>query len=168
MPARFIFPLQAVLDQRRRVEEVKQRAVAELERRRIDVERAIRERQNSIRLARADLRQRLSAERRADVPGLPPTSVPLADVRMQAAASLHMIAAAQASVFELAGVMRRLDAARLELLQAAADRKAVELLKERRYDEWRREQLRREIAELDELTVTRHAHRDLSLGEEAA
>jgi flagellar export protein FliJ len=82
---------------------------------------------------------------------------------MQANASLHLVARAQQAVLELAGLHRRIDAARLELLKATTDRKAVELLKERRRREWVDEQRRREDAELDEINVMRHGR-----GEEAA
>ncbi len=49
--------------------------------------------------------------------------------------------------------MRRLEAARGELLRAAAARKAVELLRERQREQWRQEMGRREIADLDDIAA---------------
>ena len=60
---------------------------------------------------------------------------------------------AQRTVLELAGLLRRLESARAELLEAAKRRKAVELLKDRRFEEWRSDQNRRELAAVDELAV---------------
>jgi flagellar export protein FliJ len=170
MARRFRFPLEAVLQQRLAAEEARQRRVAELERERVAVEDRVRAYQAAISAAREDLRRRLCMERRAgelrhdareaggeaggvEVGG---GGVSLADVRMQANASLHMVARARQAVLELAGVHSRLDAARLELLRATTDRKAVELLKEKRYREWLDERRRREDGELDEINVTRH------------
>jgi flagellar export protein FliJ len=46
-----------------------------------------------------------------------------------------------------------------ELRAASRDRRAVEILKERRFEDWRREQDRREQAELDEIAVIRGSRR---------
>ncbi len=51
----------------------------------------------------------------------------------------------------LGEVIERLEEARAELVEASADRRAIELLRERRYELWRREQLRREQRELDDV-----------------
>jgi hypothetical protein len=53
------------------------------------------------------------------------------------------------------GLHRRIDAARLELLKATTDRKAVEVLRQRRYEAWRAEQARREAIALDEISTMR-------------
>lgn len=158
MPRKFRFSLEAVLQQRRASEETHQRRVAELERERLAIEDRIRGHQRSITSAKQDLRRRLCVEKRDGRPdGVPGTGVSLADVKMQANASLHMVARAQQAVLELAGLHRRLDAARLELLKATTERKAVELLKAKRLQEWQQENRRKEDAELDEINVTRHA-----------
>lgn len=144
--ARFVFELEAVLRARQAEERRRQLVVAEFERERARVEGLIRECQSEIVRGREDLREALGGA------GAP---VDLASVRMQAGAGLHQVAKAQRHVFELAGVHRKLDAARLDLLKAATQRKAVEMLKERRYEEWREDQKRREGAAIDELNVTR-------------
>lgn len=146
--AKFIFELEAVLRARQAEERRRQLALAGLEGERARIEDLIRECQNAIVRGRDDLREALGGASA----GAP---VDLAGVRMQAGAGLHLVARAQRHVFELAGVHRKLDAARLELLKAATQRKAVESLRERRYEEWREDQKRREAAALDELNVTR-------------
>jgi flagellar export protein FliJ len=157
MGRKFVFSLEAVLRQREAIEERQQRRVAELERERLAVEDRIRGHQAAITGAKQDLRRRLCVEKRAGDLGTAGGGVSLRDVRLQANASLHMVARAQQAVLELAGVHRRLDAARLELLKATTERKAVELLRAKRYEEWRAALARKEDAELDEINVTRHA-----------
>lgn len=156
MARRFRFTLEAVLQQRLAVEETHQRRVAGLERERVSAEETVRRHQAAIVAAREDLRRRLCVERRAGELDRCSGGVSLADVRMQANASLHMVARARQAVLELSGVCKRLDLARLDLLKATTERKAVELLKEKRYREWLEDRRRREDAELDEINVTRH------------
>lgn len=155
--AKFHFQLEAVLEQRRGVERTRQVAVAELERQRMDAEDRIRAFQRQIVVEKEDLRDALS----------PPAGGPhaaggvdLRHVRLQAGASLHLVAKAQHAVVQLAGLFKRLEAARLELVRATTRRKAVEVLKERRYEQWREEQRRRENAALDELSVMRASRQE--------
>lgn len=155
----FVFGLQPVLEQREREEQACQRRVAELERARVELEEEIRGCQRRIEQERADLREHLAAASHAPVD--------LASARLQANASLHHVARAQQAVVKLAGVHRQLDKARLELLEAATRRKAVELLRDKRRDAWEREQDRREAAAMDEMAVIAH-HRARDGGEEAA
>lgn len=163
--------MQMVLEQRERVEEQRQLIVAEFEKQRLVIEDRIRGFQRGIYAAKQDLRDRLNAQQ--DPEGLLTRTngsrgISLNAVRMQANASLQLVARAQQAVLELSYVHQRLDAARLELLKAAADRKAVELLKAGRLQEWKEIQQRLENAELDELSVMRHARRDQDVTEEAA
>lgn len=163
--AGFVFELEAVLDQRLMVEQQKRLVVAALERERLSIEGVIRGCQRAITRERDDLRARLrTAQRdgrgetlRSDLGAAAAggDGLDMRSVRLQAAASLQFVAKAQRAVLQLAGVCKRLDAARLELLGAATRRKAVELLRERRREEWRTEQARREDAALDELNVMR-------------
>jgi flagellar FliJ protein len=141
MAKSFKFRLQPVLDQRERIEQSKQLVVAELERQRLAVETKLRQLQADMDRAKSDLRTRLAGASGAVV-------VP--DVRMQAGASLHMAAQARLVALELAGVYRRLERARQDLLIAATDRRAVELLKEKRQEEWKQEQGRLETRAVDE------------------
>jgi flagellar export protein FliJ len=158
--ARFQFQLEAVLEQRRSVERTRQVAVAELERQRMDAEDRIRGLQRQIVVEKEDLRDALSTPR----PGARAVGgVDLRHVRLQAGASLHLIGKAQHAVVQLAGLLKRLDGARLELVRATTRRKAVEVLKERRYEQWRDEQRRRENAALDELSVMRAPRQEMPL-----
>lgn len=158
--ARFIFELEPILKHRRAVERQKQLAVAQLEAERTRLENEIRGFQAEITDIRADVRDALTHEKRPETAG-----VDVAHVRRQASAALGLVARAQRAVLALAGVHSRIDAARLELLAAAKDRRAMEILREQRYAAWLEEQNRRESSMLDELGVIAAAR---ALREEAA
>lgn len=151
MARRFVFKLQPVLEQRKRVEQEHQLRVAELERERLGVEDRLREVQAGIIAGRQTLRDELG--------GTGGGSVVLDSVRLQASSSLHLLARAQQIALELAGVHKRLGAERERLIRATSDRKAVELLRQKRYDEFVQEQKKKEQTEMDEMTVMRHARR---------
>lgn len=146
--AKFNFELESVLGVRRGVERKRQLAVAELERQRIDIEDRIREYQRQLTHERHDLQAHLQMEHGSG-------GVDLGAVRLQANASLHLVGKAHQEVIRLAGLHRKIDAARLELLKATTDRKAVEVLKQRRLDAWSAEQRRRESVALDEISTMR-------------
>lgn len=143
--AKFKFQLEAVLRQRTAFERTKRLAVAALETERNAAEEEIRECQRSIDREKAMMRDMLRGGGPVDLRG----------VRMQAGSSLAMMGAASRAVFRLGGLQRKLDAARAELLKASTARKAVETLRERRYEAWLDEQKRREDAALDEMAVIR-------------
>lgn len=150
---RFVFELQSVLKARLAEERQEQLAVASIEVQRERLEQMIRECQQGIVQARDDLRDRLSAEQSG-------TQVDLAGVRMQAGASLHLVARTQRAVLELAGVHSRLDAARLKLLAAATRRKAVEALRDRRYESWREAERRSDANAMDEIAMALEQRRE--------
>lgn len=141
---KFRFKLDPVLEQRRRQEENEQRHVAEVERERVALEERIRAYARAIEQERADLREQLTV------------GGDLRAARLQANASLDLTNKANRAVLELAGVHKRLDAARLRLLEAMTKRKGLEVLRERAEQQFRDEMKRREAAELDELVVMRH------------
>lgn len=147
--ATFRFRLQPVLDQRAREERDKQLVVAELDRERLALESRIRTCQQMMSDERQTLSQTLSSGQRVD----------LRAVKMQAGASLKHNFDAQRTVLELAGVFKRLEAARRELVQASARRKAVELLREQQRAAFEREQDLREARDLDEMSVMRFDRR---------
>ncbi|MFT3686205.1 MAG: flagellar FliJ family protein [Phycisphaerales bacterium] len=151
--ARFEFSLEAALEQRRRVERERQLVVAKLEQSRVQIETRVKGVQQRLTTERDELRALLSPGRRAGVDGVAKVSV--ASVRMQATAGLHGLSELRTLAIELAGVLKRLEGARSQLLAAAVARKAVEKLRERRFTEWKREQDHREAAELDDLTLMR-------------
>ncbi|MGD9692777.1 MAG: flagellar export protein FliJ [Phycisphaerales bacterium] len=150
--AKFRFNLEAVLTQRRAKEQEKQRVVGELERDRLTLEGRLRTWNESLRAGREEMREALGS------PGGGPVSV--GDVRLHAAASLRMVAEAERLAVALAGLYRKIERARGELLDAARSRRAVELLKERRYEEWKREQDKREAEAVDEIAVMRASRRE--------
>ncbi len=146
--AKFRFNLEPVLGQRRAAEQEKQRAVGELERERLGMEDRLRAWNDSLRGGRAELRVALGQS------GGP---VAMEEVRMHASASLRMVSEAERLAVSLAGLYRRIERARGELLEAARSRRAVELLKEHRFEEWKRDQDRREREAVDEIAVMRAA-----------
>lgn len=162
MPRRFIFKLQPVLEQRERAERDQQVKVAAVERRRVELEDRLRDLDRQMQEERRQLRDHLGAaliqpggsggEARAQ-----PVRVPLDAVRMQTNAGLHHALTARRLALELAGVQASLARERQTLIRASAARKAVELLKQKRRADFDRDLLRRELADLDELTVMRHA-----------
>ena len=149
--AKFVFELEAVLRQREMAERQQQKVVAEIERERISIEEEIRSCQRRISSEKGDLTRMLEGARDG-------AAVNLRDARVQANASLHLIAQAQRAVVRLAGVHERVDRARLELLERTIDRKAMEALRDRRKEAWERERRIAEDRALDELAVTRHGH----------
>ncbi|MBA4028476.1 MAG: hypothetical protein C0475_04980 [Planctomyces sp.] len=144
MPARFVFTLEPVLDMRRRDEERCLRQVAELERQRLQ----ITERVGSVQRGAAGDRQRLTA-------AMSPGTVDMAVVRMQAVASQHAVLRLQRAAIELAGVMHRIEAARLALQRATAARKALEIMRQKQRVAWARQQAQRETLEHEDLAVMR-------------
>ncbi len=142
--ARFRFRLQPVLDQRAREEKDRMRAVAELEREKMAIEGRIRACQH-----------RIVAGRREITGALAGGPVDLAGARLQAGATMRDDQQARRAVIELAGVMRRLEGARADLIAAAARRRAIEILRERDLERFRADENRREASDLDDLMVMR-------------
>lgn len=148
---RFRFSLDPVLRTRRLAEQGRQRTVAQIERERMELEELLRQQQMTIAQGKASLQHGLVGK--IDAQGL----------RLHAAASIHLMRIAQRIVLELACVHRRLDAARVELLEATRRRRAVELLRQRRFEFWKAAQEKSETAMLDELAGMA-AFRDQSAG----
>lgn len=144
--ATFVFELEAVLEQRGREEKQRQRAVAELERQRLTVEGRVEQIRSRLSEGRESMRRSLGAG----------GAVPMEAVRLQSTSSLHDLIALQRAALELAGVHQRLGAARARLMEATVARKAVEALRTRRYEAWRRERARIENNAMDDLAVMRH------------
>lgn len=152
---KFVFELEAVLTQRRAEEREKQLVVGAFERERLGVEGAIREAHEGIEREQQELRALSSG------------TINAVDLKRQASAALSAVNRAQALVLRLAGVQKRLDAARLELLLAATRRKAVENLRERRYEQWLLDEKHKEGRALDELVVMRRRTQTSEAGVES-
>jgi flagellar FliJ protein len=138
---RFRFKLDPVLETRRRAEQAKQRVVADLDRRRLEMEETLRRRQAAITAGKDSRRDQLVG--RLDIAAL----------RAHAGSTLQVIRDAHRILLELAGVHKQLDAARAELIEASRDRRAIELLRERRFEEWKKRVNKAEDAVIDELAV---------------
>ncbi len=144
--ARFVFKLQALLELRRREEDRCQRALATLTQARSSIEGLLRRHQQRISRNKLDMRDRLVG------------TVDTDELRMQAHAAIGVMREAQSTAIELAGLVTKQDRAREDLVLARGQRRAVELVRERRFAEWQLEQERREVADLDDL-VCRSAGR---------
>jgi len=153
--ARFRFNLQPVLDLRQRIEDDRTLMVAKLESERSALERQLREYQGALSAQKGDLRASMTG---AIGPGGGAIVDP-ARLRVQSHASLTMQVRAQRVVLQLAGLHRRLETARAALALAARDRRAVEVLRDRRFARWKAEEDRREAAAVDEIGTGRAARR---------
>lgn len=140
--ARFVFELEGVLRQRVHVERQQQARVAEVDRMRLALEAQLRALHGQITGERAHLAALLA-------------DGSFAQVRAQALAINAMERRAQALACELGGVLRRLEEERRVLAQRSAERRAIELLREERFEAWRREQQRIEQRVLDDIAGIR-------------
>jgi flagellar export protein FliJ len=150
--AKFVFNLEAVLKQRRAIERQRMLALASIERDRLALEQRIRDAHSNVQNERLELREQLSGVTAGES-----RVIDLRGIRFQAGAAVVLAARTQQLALQLAGIHKRLDKAREELRVALANRKAVELLREQRLNEWKREQNRRESMMLDELATMRAA-----------
>jgi flagellar protein FliJ len=138
---RFVFKLESVLRQRLRIERQRQRDLALAMEQMRQLEQELRSLNNSMQATAEQLR-RGHLIGRLDM-GL------LAAHRRYAAA---MQRKGQALVQRLAAMQPQLAAKRAEVIEAAKRRKAIELLKQRRFEQWQAEESRREQAALDEVS----------------
>jgi len=143
---RFVFELEVVLEQRRRVERDALGVLAMAQNERAAVEAQM-----------AALRGVVEAER--DVArGLMVGRVSARSLREHVAGELGADRRARALAVKLAGVQTRIDKARELLRQASVQREAIEKLRERRYEAWVSELEKAERLELDDLFVMRRGH----------
>jgi flagellar FliJ protein len=149
--ARFRFALQRVLDRRLDEEEVKRRALALIERKRRELEDALRARQGEISAGRDAWRAELVG------------SIDPASLRHHAAAGVGLFRKAQRTVLEIASLDKGIAKARAEAVEAARARRMLEILRERRLAAFNELESRREQTALDEIAangaraVARHA-----------
>jgi flagellar FliJ protein len=148
--AKFRFEFDPLLKARKRAEEVHQRMVAAIERQRMEIEDSLRRQQAIIAHGKQSLRQGLVGP------------VDTQSLRLHAASSMQMMRSAQRSVLELAGIHKRLETARTALVEAAKERRAMELLRDRRFSQWKAAIEKRDTATMDELAVIAAARRHLA------
>lgn len=146
--AKFVFKLDPALRARVAAEKQAMAALAQIERERMEVEAKLR----SVQATVDDLRQ---SQRVALGLGEAGTIVQVRSVGQEAATITKLQLRAQQYALQLAGVYARVERARATLRDAAADRKSVELLREARLEEWKREQNRTESAMLDDVSQSR-------------
>lgn len=138
--AKFVFNLESVLRARKADERARQLALAAVQREQATLEEELRRIHSTIQAEREELRQ-----------GLIGQEVDLRAARMQAASTVRLEAHARRVVQGIAAMQPRLEAARQALVEAMTRRKAVEKLREARYEEWVTESKRREANTLDEV-----------------
>lgn len=139
--AKFVFKLDPLLRLRRRQEQEKQRALAAINQKRVQLEQRLRQQQSLITSGKGDLRERLVGRLDTD------------ELRSHAASTTQSLRVAQRLAVELAGVHRHLAAAREELVEATRARRAMELLRDRRFQQWKTAQDKADVAATDELAV---------------
>lgn len=137
--AAFRFTLDPLLRLRKMEEDGCRRQVAEIERERQALEDRIRSQQSLI------------AEGKQQMRGVLVGRLDVGSLRFQASASMQVSRKTRQIVVKLAGVHQRLARARERLTEAMRARRAVELLREQRYEAWKQEENRKEILAMDEL-----------------
>lgn len=138
--ARFIFRLEALLRQRRLIEEQRQTEMAAAQREVTRIETELRRINESRESVAAQMRSNHLVGR---------LNLSLIAAHRRFGTSLaRQIAALNA---ERVQHQATLDAARLALVEAARERKTVEKLKEQQFARWQEDQARRELADSDEV-----------------
>lgn len=145
--ASFRFRFETVLQQRRSVEDQRQRELAQLLRGKMIFENQLRQMQQTIRDSKQQIGTGLVGQ------------VDLNAIGQVAQYSSQVVVRGQQIVQQLAQLDRRIGEARQRLLEATRQRKALQLLRDKHYQRWLAEQKRRETIELDDLTNQRYARR---------
>jgi len=138
--AAFSFDLQAVLEQRKRLQDLCQREVAELQTAMTALEKQLTELNDGVRAETEDMR-------RGNLLG----NIDLAYWTAHRRFTIAMQQKATLIMQELAGEKVKLDAARQRLLAAVVQYKAIEKLRERQAAHWQQARSRRETRDLDEI-----------------
>lgn len=146
--AKFVFRLEPLLTVRRRAEDDARRAVAVLQRERLKLEAELRRRQQDIVAGKDRLRGTLTGR------------LDMGVLRLGAGSTLNVIRQAQQLALKLAGLGKRMESVRQVFLEARVRRRAIELLRERRFDQWKAALEKAETAALDELAVSAAARRE--------
>ena len=138
--AKFHFQLEGVLKQREGLERERQRTLAVAQARMQKLEEQLRDLDRSVQAAHADAREHHLLGK-LDMAFL--------------AAHRRFIASSQRQAMNLAqgmaAVKTEIDQARAALAEAAKQRKVIEKLRQRQYDRWKADLLRKETAEMDEI-----------------
>ena len=147
--AKFRFAFETLLKQRCAAEDVAQRDLARVLRQRMILMGQLRAEQRTVVDAKRDLVDGLVG--RVDV----------GRVSQFAHFSGQVTQRAQAVMVSLASVETRIVEARAKLNEAMRARKTIELLRQRRLELFKRQQQRRETAQLDEMAIQVHLRGDM-------
>ncbi len=140
--ARFVFKLDGVLRQRKQVERMKQRELAVVQAEMNRLQEQIRSLEASVQTATADVRSnRLT--------GVLDMSFLAAHRRFMNSTQRQGMQLVQRAAL----LQRQLDACRLAVAEAAKQRKIIEKLREKKFEDWKADRSRKELAELDEVTM---------------
>lgn len=138
--ARFVFKLEALLEARQRAEKDRQRELAERAAVVVECEQQLKNLDTQVKTATDDVREN-HLTGKLDLNFL--------------AAHRRFLGAMQRSAMDvvqkLANASKRVDEARVVLVEAAKQRKVIEKLREKQLERWKAEQARRELADLDEV-----------------
>jgi flagellar FliJ protein len=139
---KFKFQLEGVLRQRKQLERQRQRELAVVQAELNGLTAQLKELESNTQNATLDLRQnRLTG---------------VLDMSFLAAHRRFMIAVQRQGmqlVQKMAVVQKKIDDARLALFEAAKGRKIIEKLREKQFERWKQELGRKELAELDEVSM---------------
>ncbi|HEX8915642.1 MAG TPA: flagellar export protein FliJ [Humisphaera sp.] len=138
--ARFKFTLDAVLKQRKLVEDQKQRAFGEVQRRYAAMEAELRAMDDEVKRATEDLRDNHLVGR---------ISVDYLAAHRRFTMAMQRKALAHAE--RMSPVKAELEAARAALIEAAKQRKILEKLREKREADWKVAEARKDAAAMDEI-----------------
>lgn len=136
---KFTFRYESLLQHRRNLEDRCQRQLAERVRTQMILTDQLKGMQQTIVRSKSDLGDALTGK------------IDLSRVGEFTRYNAESTVRGRQLVHRLAELETHIDAARQALLQATQQRKALDLLRERDFKLWRREQERKETAELDEL-----------------
>ena len=137
----FSFRYETVLRQRQAVEDMCQRGLAKLLRERMILQTQLRTMQQTISSSKRDLAEGLAGK------------VDLDQISGFARYSGQVTHRGREIVARMSSLEKQIDEERRKLLDAMRARKALDLLRQRAFDQWRRDEQRREEAQLDELAT---------------
>jgi flagellar FliJ protein len=139
--AGFTFQYETVLEQRRRVERQRQRELAEAQQAQQRMKDQLRQMQQTVDQSKQQIREQLIG------------SVDLTQIGSVARYSAQVTFRGQQLVQQLATQDKEVQQARAQLAEATRQRKILEQLKERHYQQWLWQQRRNERRQQDELAT---------------
>lgn len=149
--ASFKFRYETVLEQRRHVEDHRQRELAQLLRGKMIIENQLRRMQQTIRDSKQQVGTGLLGK------------VDLNAIGRVAEYGTQVAMRGQQIVCQLAELAQRITDSRTRLIEAARRRQALQLLRDKHYQQWRYQQNRREAAELDDMVNQGYARRIMEI-----